>query len=100
MPKKNRDPERDRGIARSTKRLGYYTMIMPDILAKYKGYEIHIAGHGNGALNLLELFRQGTLNPEQMASSYLVNVPSSRDREWMNDVDSFVRRAPNSLWFL
>ena len=65
MTRKHRQkPIEDRSASRRTRRLGYYTMIMQDILSKYKDYEIHAAGHGNGALHLLELFRQGTLDPE------------------------------------
>ena len=51
-----------RGI--SVHRKEYYQRTIPDLLEKYKDYEVHLAGHSYGAVNLLQLIVDGYVYPK------------------------------------
>ena len=40
-----------------------YVDAIGQILRKYQGYEVHIAGHSNGALNLAQMLVDGVIDP-------------------------------------
>ena len=67
----------------SEKRKETHRRIIPDLLEKYKDYEVHLAGHSYGAMNLLQLIVDGYVFPKSLASTYVVNSPIIRDHAWL-----------------
>ena len=80
------------------KRKQHYRKTIPDLLEKYKDYEVHLAGHSYGAVNLMQLIIDGYVSPETLASTYVVNSPIIRDRAWLARVEKYTAVAPKSFW--
>jgi hypothetical protein len=75
-----------------------YRTEMFGILEKYKDFELHVAGHSYGAVNLLQMILDGVIEPRTLASTYVVNSPIVRDRDWVRAVNKYTSTAPKSFW--
>jgi len=79
-----------------TSRRVKYRVLLNRILKKYYGWNIHVAGHSNGALNLVDLLADGDVNQE--AATFLaVNPPVVRDKNWLNKVNSYISHKPDHV---
>ena len=64
---------------------------MNRILTKYRGYDIKVTAHSNGALNLIDALSDGDVD-DSAADYFVVNSPAVRDAHWMKKVNSYITR--------
>ena len=73
-----------------------YRVLLNQVLKKYYGWNISVAGHSNGALNLIDLLSDGDVNQEA-ATFLVVNPPVVRDKQWRNKVNAYITHKPDHV---
>jgi len=81
-----------------TRRLKYRKALTL-LLRKYDGRKIDVTGHSNGAMNLIDMLADADID-DTAADFFVMNSPAIRDNAWMDKINGYLTRKPDSVKFV